>query len=465
MQRILRLTMVFLLFVAAVPLFGSNARIVRLSFLDGDVDIDRGGTSGLDSALLNMPVTQGTRIVTYDENSRVEIEFENGSTMRLAGAGEVDFRDLSLNAEGGKVTLVTLARGTAYFNLKLKRDDDFRVDFNDENIALRKSSRLRVRATDDRVDISVYKGEAELRSRSGEVSVKKNETLSLDRNESGRYFLAKSIDTVEFDDFNRQRDEYLERAANSEIFGYSQARYGGPYTYGMSDLAYYGRYSYFPGYGYLWRPFDAGFGWDPFSNGLWSYYGGSGWVFVSRYPWGWTPYRYGNWLFVNGVGWCWQPGSYGFWQPIPRVASGPPNYRPPRPPDARPGPGTRPPMINVDGRPVPRIPGRAGEDVDRRWPRGRRQGDIEHPDGTWVGRRPGDGRPNVPRTPVGDAVVPSGSAIPPQRGGIPPAGGAIVPPTGTGIERGVPPDAGAIPGRRGGLPSRKFDDVPRDRDR
>ena len=47
----------------AVPSFAdSQARIVRLSQVDGDVQIDRNTGQGYEKAFLNLPITQGTKV-------------------------------------------------------------------------------------------------------------------------------------------------------------------------------------------------------------------------------------------------------------------------------------------------------------------------------------------------------------------------------------------------------------------
>src|SRR5512140_3169228 len=90
----------------------SQARIVRLSYLEGEGQSDRG--EGYELAVLNMPVVQGMTIGT-PENARAEIEFENGSTLRLADYSQIRFDQLSLRDSGGKVNLVRVDFGTVYF--------------------------------------------------------------------------------------------------------------------------------------------------------------------------------------------------------------------------------------------------------------------------------------------------------------------------------------------------------------
>ena len=67
----------------AVPSFAdSQARIVRLSQVDGDVQIDRNTGQGYEKAFINLPITQGTKL-RAGQDARAEIEFEDGSTLRI----------------------------------------------------------------------------------------------------------------------------------------------------------------------------------------------------------------------------------------------------------------------------------------------------------------------------------------------------------------------------------------------
>src|SRR6202035_1453187 len=80
----------------ALPAFaGSQARIVRLSDVQGSVQIDKNTGLGFESAFLNLPITQGAHIRTHDRG-RAEIEFEDGSTLRLTPNTTVEFSTLGL---------------------------------------------------------------------------------------------------------------------------------------------------------------------------------------------------------------------------------------------------------------------------------------------------------------------------------------------------------------------------------
>jgi hypothetical protein len=101
-----------------------------------------------------------------------------------------------------------------------------------------------------------------------------------------------------------------------------------------------------PELGRVWRPYPSvvGPGFVPYVTGGWWAYTDHGWMFASRWDWGWAVYEYGNWVELPNLGWVWVPGDVwapawvewriggGFigWRPIPppyvRIAVAPPPW-------------------------------------------------------------------------------------------------------------------------------------------
>jgi hypothetical protein len=396
--------------LAVLPAWAdSQVRIVRLSLVNGPVQIDRATGQGFEKAISNMPITQGMRLRT-DGNSRAEVEFEDGTTLRMIPGAEVEFPQLALRSDGGRVSLVRVETGTVYFNVRHKRDDDFRLAFSTQEIALDRSVRFRVDLNGGEAQIAVFQGEMMLKGPVESAKIKKNETLTLDLGDGSKYELAKGIAPMDSDSWDANRVKYLDY--------YASANYGrSPYSYGRSDLNYYGSWAYVRGYGDVWRPFGAGYGWDPFGNGYWSYYPGWGYTFVSGYPWGWSPYRYGSWVFVNSVGWCWRPGGWNNWSVVTPVYNAPPTYVPPQPPVVAPGGGTPAPTVIVT-----RGPGRKTPDPDGFL--GGPAGDAPwRPAGGSISRMPGGpASAAVPGTPAATGQVvterPRGRSVPGPNGPV-----------------------------------------------
>src|SRR5271155_328367 len=125
----------------------SQARVVRLSEVQGDVQVDRNTGQGYEKAFLNLPITQGVKLRTRNDG-RAEVEFEDGSTLRVTPETVIEFPQLSLGESGAKVSTVHLQEGIAYLNFSGAKDDEFALTFAHEKVSLAKSAHLRVEMDD-----------------------------------------------------------------------------------------------------------------------------------------------------------------------------------------------------------------------------------------------------------------------------------------------------------------------------
>src|SRR4029077_15940225 len=82
----------------------SNIRIVRLSFVEGNVEYQRPGQDWQD-ARLNLPIQEGFALRTAE--GYAEVEFEDSMTLRLGTNATVEFTGLALQ-NGGRVTELTV---------------------------------------------------------------------------------------------------------------------------------------------------------------------------------------------------------------------------------------------------------------------------------------------------------------------------------------------------------------------
>src|ERR1017187_6529909 len=108
----------------------SHVRIVRLSYEDGNVQMSRGTGQGLERAILNSPIVEGSSVVT-GRDGLAEVEFEDNSAVRLGGATDPHLRQLLMNDAGDKVNEVELVRGTMYFDTRSGKANVYRVIASD----------------------------------------------------------------------------------------------------------------------------------------------------------------------------------------------------------------------------------------------------------------------------------------------------------------------------------------------
>jgi hypothetical protein len=310
--------------LAAAGFADSQVRIVRLSQVEGAVQVDRNTDQGYEKAFPNLPITQGMKLHT-GVDGRAEVEFEDGSTLRITPNTVAEFPELSARDSGAKNTAVKVSEGTAYLDFKGAKDEEFNLSFGREKLALAKPVHLRVQMGDTDSSLAVFKGKVQVEGPSGSVNVGGTETARFDFLNDDKHTLAENLEADPYDAWDAQQQNYHKSYASSSSYS--------PYGYGMSDLNYYGNYFNVPGYGLMWQPYLTGVGWNPFMDGAWFSYPGFGYTWVSAYPWGWMPYRYGTWMFLPSYGWAWRPAtSWAGWNTMPSVASPPNQFVPPKPP-------------------------------------------------------------------------------------------------------------------------------------
>src|ERR1035437_10153173 len=351
----------FVLAAMAGAFAESHVRIVRLSYLNGQVQTDRATGQGLERAILNTPITQGVRVVTGD-GGLAEVEFESESALRIAENSEIQFRGLSMNDNGAKINEIEVVKGVVYLDARSKGDDIYRIKSGDSTFLVQRDTQLRLSAGPDQTRLAVFKGNVELMDQPHVVNVQRKQTLTLDPADPAGYKVARGSEALPADAWNRERQAYQQAYASNA--GNPGPRFG----YGLQDLNYYGSYFMAPGYGYVWQPYgfaNSMIGWDPYGSGAWIFSPGFGYSFASQYPWGWLPYHYGSWAFLGGgIGWAWIPGGHygsgwdgnGFYS-TPVVAKGPPGWPGATPPAVAAGRSKMPTVIVGKANSAAYIPG------------------------------------------------------------------------------------------------------------
>jgi len=282
----------------------SYIQLTRISMIEGNVSYQRVPDEEWAAASVNLPLEPGDRIYT-GRGGRAEIEFEEGSVLRLAENTDIEFLALdedfvqirmllgiaSITAEGDVV--FEFATPAAAFSTE--RDGIYRFEV-DEN---------------GRSDAIVRKGRLETVSHSFTRETRNGELISAHPNEA--------IPTII--NYNRRDawDEWTDRRDADRRAAPAARRYIPDHvSIGVSELDVHGRWVYVSNYGWGWIPYSVTSSWSPYSIGRWVYRPRFGWTWVSYETWGWLPYHYGRWYMDARYGWTWFPGeriAFRFWSP------------------------------------------------------------------------------------------------------------------------------------------------------
>jgi hypothetical protein len=292
----------------------SKVRIVRLSEVKGDVQMDRAIGRGMENAVANLPIVEQTRLQTAE--GAAEVEFEDNSTLRMGPNSIVEFPKLERLQNGSTVSWARVVKGTAYVSLmKSSLANQFTLLFGAQSVLLPPSSHIRLEMGTADARLAVMDGSLKLQGSTGEVEVAKKKTVTFNLATAGELSVDSHLAAEPLDAWDKDAVGYHQRLAMVSSLNSSQ------YAYGMNDMMYYGSFmdaGSCGGGGMMWRPYFASAGWDPYSNGSFAWYGNAGYSWVSPYPWGWTPYHSGSWNFCPGMGWGWQPG--GSWMGLNNTA-------------------------------------------------------------------------------------------------------------------------------------------------
>ncbi len=321
---------------------GPGTRALRLSSVDGQVQVTQGNQVLASPALANTPLFEGTQVSTADDG-RAEIQLEDGSVARISPNSSLTIGTLRLEGNTADTELV-LNSGLGYFEFQGDTQaKPMRVRFGDSVVTASGFTVLRLNLDYPPGEVAVF---------SGNVHVEGGNSLSLDLHggqsaklngpDSGNYVVSEAIEPDSWDTWNSDRDQALTAQESDR----TEATNSVPNSNNpaWSDLDANGNWYNVPGQGYVWSPYEAtSAGWDPYGCGSWMWTPRFGFIWVSCEQWGYMPYASGAWGYYDGLGWGWAPGlgvpwwggaGWGF-----NFGNTPFRYLPPRRPVGGPRPG------------------------------------------------------------------------------------------------------------------------------
>jgi hypothetical protein len=288
----------------------SHVRIVRLSFVEGDVAFQSPGSTW-QRAMANLPIRQGFSLRT--DAGYAEVEFESGLIVHLAANTQLEFIQLTLN-DGLRVTSLKLDHGTMIATANLHKGDQATIASGNAEVIVPRNGRLRIDSVDSQNWVTAFKGRVEVRTGENTTLVENGKALHYGPatqggaaiGEANQLSVDRSPRTDAFDKWAAQR-EGAQQEAQAGAGDFVRQR---DYTFSTADLYNYGLWSNISGYGMGWQPYGMGAGWMPFANGLWMFDDMTDdWMWTSFEPWGWMPYHFGGWVDIAGAGWFWIPQS------------------------------------------------------------------------------------------------------------------------------------------------------------
>jgi hypothetical protein len=293
------------LLVLLVPVsgFADDPGIMRLSLIEGDVQVLIQDTTDWTPATINLPMNEHDRL-WVPENSKAELQIRRGVYIRAEGSTGLDI--LTMTPDSGQFYL---DQGHLYINNRRGGIKIVQIDTAAASFRTYDDSIMMVDVSEDGVnEISVLNGSVYAESRAGSTTVSAGSTLTIRGERNAELSPISSPD--DWEQWNIDRDQQVSAWSESsrylpeELHEYS------------SDFDQNGRWDYEPEYGYVWFPSVSIEAWAPYSYGSWVWIRGN-YVWIDYHPWGWAPSHYGRWAFTAHRGWCWVPPAVGgvYWSP------------------------------------------------------------------------------------------------------------------------------------------------------
>jgi hypothetical protein len=304
MKTLKFLALISLIFLLPCHSYSATLGALRISLIDGDVQIKTEDTEEWVPASINMPLKDGDQI-WVPEGSRTELQLRDGTSLRLDQNSALDI--LTLEKDSFQFYLT---EGHVYVNFRGLKGSLLQIDTSASSIRAYDRSIFRMDVSGDgNTDISVYRGSLYAENRDGRTKVEEGNTLSL---REGTYAeLAPLGPSDEWEKWNRERDrKFAERRTSYRYLPDELQAYS-------TDFEENGKWVFVREYGYVWTPrVVISAEWAPYRIGRWVWRGDD-YVWVSYEPWGWAPYHYGRWSFVASIGWFWVPPIKGavYWGP------------------------------------------------------------------------------------------------------------------------------------------------------
>lgn len=191
---------------APAPADVSHARVVTLSFVSGTVIARRPGSRRWSAAKLDTPIEEGVSLATA-KNSFAEVQFENGSTLRVGELSRVDFAQLALAPQSGRhISRLTLVVGVATIHVMPKRHDEYILNASGASLTPHGKAEFRTDLNHGHVRVEVLTGRVEAADATQTERLAKNQVLAYDDSSTGDFQVTDSIQVDEFDKWVQARD-------------------------------------------------------------------------------------------------------------------------------------------------------------------------------------------------------------------------------------------------------------------
>jgi len=178
MKKLACLTIILLFSLSATnadePVRYTNDTFARLSYINGNVYIQRATELDYEEGMVNMPVSEGDRMGTTE--GRAEIYMGRGKYLRLDQHTKMDF--LSFPNPVNDLTRIQIWRGNIFFSImSLKKEKAIEIHTDDASLYVLEAGLYRIDVRGEETEIFVFRGLLEAAGETGSVLIRDTQRM------------------------------------------------------------------------------------------------------------------------------------------------------------------------------------------------------------------------------------------------------------------------------------------------
>jgi len=305
------------LFLATSVSFAEESNIHgHISYVEGGAFVVKPAQDKTLDAALNLPLVPGD-IVYTDSKGRCELQFDNGTIIRLDRDTEIKLDTVRSQGLTTKslITTLQLKKGHIYTKNQVYLKEIFQVVTPNASVKMMQRSTNSILVNENgETYVNAERGKVGIMYGADEKALKTEYVKSNKAAMVGADHKLKTENTEKNPEFlvwNKKIDSEFKdlHYGKSKVPGVIYRRSPGIVKFAEKWSTRFGEWSYNDLFGYVWKPFNETFDgrrpfWDAnyvkINNEL---------VLVPNQSWGWAPAHLGTWFWSKKDGWIWIPGN------------------------------------------------------------------------------------------------------------------------------------------------------------
>ncbi len=285
-------------------------KYAHISFLENHVKVIKTTENSVVKGMLNLPIVSGDIIKTKND-SRCEIQFYNGTIIRLDNNTTLKIISISADSITSKFNLTTLRllKGSLY---SVSQDYNLEIyQIKTDNFSVKLTNRSKIYMTTDK--IYSLQGKVNIAfidkyNKENKLTLKSKKGILIKNNKAEHFKVSKNNEFLNWNktiNSNFKKLHYGKSKLPGVIYRYSK----GIVWFAKNFSNKFGKWVYNEYLGYVWQPSDERFKeYRPFYDANYVRINGKLYL-VPNQPWGWIPSKLGTWFWSKKNGWVWIPGD------------------------------------------------------------------------------------------------------------------------------------------------------------